>query len=156
MSTSAEAIVVRSVEANDYAAWRPLWDAYNHFYGRVGETALAEDVTQATWVRFFHAKEPLFALVAEREGKVVGFAHFLFHRTTWRIEHECYLEDLFTLATERGRGVARTLIAAVADIARAAGSTTMYWQTHQSNAPGRLLYDKIAKHSGFIIYSKEL
>lgn len=156
MPTSPEAIVVRSIEANDYAAWRPLWDAYNHFYGRVGPTALAEGVTQATWVRFFNGTEPLFALVAERDGKVVGFVHFLFHRTTWRIEHECYLEDLFTLSSERGRGVARALIAAVADRARSAGSTSIYWQTHLSNAPGRLLYDKIAKHSGFIIYSKEL
>jgi hypothetical protein len=32
----------------------------------------------------------------------------------------------------------------------------VYWQTHASNAAGRLLYDKVASHDGFIVYSKLL
>jgi len=39
---------------------------------------------------------------------------------------------------------------------RAAGSPRVYWQTHQTNAAGRLLYDQVAKHLGFIVYSQEL
>ncbi|WP_129780965.1 GNAT family N-acetyltransferase [Peristeroidobacter soli] len=44
------------IERPDYAGWRPLWDGYNAFYGRVGETALAESITAATWERFFTAQ----------------------------------------------------------------------------------------------------
>jgi hypothetical protein len=32
----------------------------------------------------------------------------------------------------------------------------VYWQTHETNATGRLLYDKVAKHVGFIIYGHEV
>lgn len=156
MTTSTESTFVRSAEARDYGDWRAMWDAYNAFYERTGPTALPEDVTQLTWRRFFDATEPVFALVAEREGLLLGFTHFLFHRTTWRAEHECYLEDLFTLPSERGRGVARALIDGVCSRAASAGSRNVYWQTHESNSAGRLLYDRIAKHSGFIIYSRSL
>lgn len=50
-------MLIRSVEQNDLAAWRPLWDGYNAFYGRAGETALPEDITRQTWSRFLdHAR----------------------------------------------------------------------------------------------------
>ena len=66
------------------------------------------------------------------------------------------LQDLFTLPSERGRGVGRALIEAVYRQAAAAGSKRVYWHTQESNAPGRALYDKVAKNSGFIVYLKAL
>ena len=148
--------IVRPVAESDHAAWRPLWDGYNAFYGRQGETALAEHITQTTWQRFLDPSESVFALVAEDGGRVVGLAHSLFHRSMTRIEPVCYLSDLFTTPARRGRGVGRALIEGVYAHAKAAGASRVYWQTHQSNAAGRLLYDKMAKHLGFIIYAHEL
>ncbi|MBT2323630.1 GNAT family N-acetyltransferase [Variovorax paradoxus] len=146
----------RPVTPNDYAAWRPLWDGYNAFYGRHGETGLAEPVTQTTWQRFLDPHEPMFALVAEEQGQVVGLAHCVLHASMTRIEPVCYLSDLFTLESQRGRGIGRLLVEAVYEEARSAGASRVYWQTHESNAAGRLLYDKVAKHLGFIVYTKEL
>lgn len=140
----------------DHAAWRPLWDGYNAFYGRHGDTALAEHVTQTTWRRFFDPDEPVFALVAEDRGQLVGLAHYLFHRSMTRVEPVCYLSDLFTLPSMRGRGIGRSLITGVCAQARAGGATRVYWQTHETNAAGRLLYDKLAKHHGFIVYSSDV
>jgi hypothetical protein len=40
--------------------------------------------------------------------------------------------------------------------AKAVGAARVYWQTHQTNTAGRLLYDKVARHLGFIVYSHEL
>ncbi len=147
--------IVRPVAQGDYAAWRPLWDGYNAFYGRHGETALAEHITQTTWQRFFDPNEPVFALVAEDQGQVVGLAHYLFHRSMTRVEHTCYLSDLFTSPSMRGRGVGRSLIQGVYAQAKSAGVTRVYWQTHETNAAGRLLYDKVAKHHGFIVYASD-
>ena len=31
---------IRAIQRSDRAAWQPLWDGYNAFYGRAGETAL--------------------------------------------------------------------------------------------------------------------
>jgi GNAT superfamily N-acetyltransferase len=68
----------------------------------------------------------------------------------------CYLQDLFTLESTRGRGVGRALIEAVYERARAAGSPRVYWQTHETNATAMQLYDKVAERSGFVVYRKQI
>ncbi len=155
---AAAPVSVRPVTADDYAAWRPLWDGYNAFYGRFGATALPEHITASTWQRFLDPAEPVHCLVAKEEGSgaLLGLTHYLYHRSMTRIEPVCYLSDLFTREAARGRGVGRMLIEAVYEQARAAGSSRVYWQTQETNAAGRLLYDKVAKHHGFIVYAKEL
>jgi len=148
--------LVRPIARNDLAAWRPLWDGYNAFYGRHGATALPEAITQATWERFFTPAEPVRALVAEHGGLVVGLAHYLFHRSTTRLHDVCYLQDLFTAEAQRGQGVGRALIFAVYEAARAQGCSRVYWQTHTTNTAGRALYDQMAEHKGFIVYGREM
>ncbi|MDE2448518.1 MAG: GNAT family N-acetyltransferase [Gammaproteobacteria bacterium] len=150
------AVEIRPIRRADYEEWRPLWDGYNAFYGRSGTTSLPEEITRATWERFFDATEPVHALVAEEEGRVVGLVHYLYHRSTTRLRDVCYLQDLFTAPALRGRGIGRHLINAVYDAARTAGCSRVYWQTQVTNQPGRALYDKVAEHRGFIVYSHEL
>ena len=171
-----ENVQIRAVRPTDQAAWQPLWDGYNAFYGRAGATALPQHITDATWSRFFDTSEPVFGLVAERvangqpagsghtagdgqtarSGQLVGLVHYLYHRSTTRFELTCYLQDLFTAPSERGTGVGRALIQGVYAQAKAAGIQRVYWQTHQTNAAGRLLYDKVAQHMGFIVYSHDV
>lgn len=143
---------VRPVRADDLAQWMPLWEGYNAFYGRHGATALAPAITAATWQRFHDPDEPVFALVAEADGRLLGLVHYLFHRSTTRIEPTCYLQDLFTLESARGRGVGRALIQHVYDAAADAGVQRVYWQTQVGNAAARRLYDTLATHAGFIVY----
>src|SRR3982750_4491465 len=98
-------LLIRPVLQEDFAGWKPLWDGYNAFYGREGDTALPDTVTQMTWSRFFDAYEPMHALVAERNGELLGTVHFIYHRTTISIGPTCYLQDLFTAEAARGKGV---------------------------------------------------
>lgn len=150
-------IHVRPLQRTDRAAWQPLWDGYNAFYGRTGETALPAAVTESTWARFFDAYEPVHAFVAVGDdGALLGLVHYLFHRSTTRIEPTCYLQDLFTSPDACGRGVGRALIQAVYAAVRDAGGKRVYWQTHTSNAAGRALYDKLAQHQGFIVYAHDV
>jgi GNAT superfamily N-acetyltransferase len=152
----ASAILIRPLRETDLAAWTPLWDGYNAFYGRKGKTALAPEITKITWQRFFDPAEPVFALVAERDGTLCGLTHYLYHRSTTRMELTCYLQDLFTNPLVRGQGVGRALIEGVYAQAKAAGIKRVYWQTHTTNSAGRLLYDKVAQHLGFIVYSHDV
>ena len=149
-------LVTRQLQQTDFAAWKPLWDGYNAFYGREGKTALPDEITEATWSRFFDPAESVFGLVAELDWQIVGLTHFLFHRSTTRLELTCYLQDLFTNPDERGKGIGRALIEGVYEKARAAGIKRVYWQTHETNAAGRRLYDNAAKHSGFIVYAHDV
>lgn len=149
-------VIVRFVTHADYSEWLPLWEGYNRFYGRFDATALPEATTQMTWSRFFDAYEPVRAMVAEVDGRLVGLVHYLFHRSTITIEPTCYLQDLFTAEAARGKGVGRLLIEAVYAQARLAGVVNVYWRTHASNATARRLYDSVAENSGFLVYKKRL
>ena len=104
-------LLIRAVQTSDFAAWKPLWDGYNAFYGRKDETALPDRITEMTCSRFFDGYEPVNALVAEQAGQLLGLAHFLFHRSTISVEPVCYLQDLLTVETARDKGVGRPLIA---------------------------------------------
>ncbi len=128
---------IRAIERDDYAGWRVLWDGYNAFYGRSEATALPELVTQSTWDRFFSPTEPMGALVAEDETGIVGLAHYVFHRSTSRLNDVCYLQDLFAVEHRRGRGIGRRLIEKVTETARLAGCERVYWHTQSTNRPAR-------------------
>lgn len=145
-------IVVRPAVPEDRAQWEPLWQGYLTFY-KATMTAAGTDLT---WSRFFDAYEPMHVLVAELDGKLVGIVHYLYHRNTRMAGPVCYLQDLFTAEAVRGKGVGRALIEAVYVAAREAGSSRVYWTTHETNTHAMLLYDKIAAKSGFIQYRKEL
>ena len=147
-------LTVRSVRPGDFDKWLPLWDGYNAFYGRSGPTALPRAITERTWARFFDAYEPVNGLVAESGGELLGLTHYLFHRSTTSIEPNCYLQDLFTSAAARGKGVGRALINGVYEQAKLAGSSRVYWQTHETNHTAMQLYDKVAERSGFVVYRK--
>jgi GNAT superfamily N-acetyltransferase len=147
-------VIIRAARPEDFAAWLPLWQGYNAFYGREGATALPDAVTAATWARFFDPLEPMHAFVAERDGALLGFVHIVLHRSTVLLGPTCYLQDLFTTASARGQGVGRALIQAVYAFADAQGVARVYWQTHTTNAAGRALYDAVAEHQGFIVYRR--
>jgi GNAT superfamily N-acetyltransferase len=149
-------VPVRPVAVADYADWRPLWEGYNAFYGRSGPTALDERITSQTWRRFFEPGSNVRALVAEIDGRLVGLAHCVVHPSTSRLANVCYLQDLFTAPAHRGGGIGRALIEGVMQLARQLDCCRVYWQTQSSNAAGRALYDKVARHLGFIVYSAEL
>ena len=145
-------MTIRTVRREDFSAWQKLWDGYNAFYGRSGATALPAEITQSTWSRFFDVYEPMHALVAESAEGLLGLTHFLYHRSTIALGPVCYLQDLFTVEAARGHGVGRALIEAVYQRARTAGSSRVYWQTHETNATAMRLYDRIAEKSGFLVY----
>jgi len=94
--------------------------------------------------------------VAEVDDGLCGLVHFLHHRSTTRIEPVCYLQDLFTAEAARGQGVARALIEQVYAHASAAGVRRVYWQTQAGNTTARALYDRLARHAGFIVYAHDL
>lgn len=147
------AVQVRALVAADQAAWLALWHGYQRFY----EVTLGAAVDTRTWQRLLDPAEPMQALGAfDAQGQLLGIVHMVLHRTTWSEGHSCYLQDLFTLPAARGRGVGRALIEAVYARAAEAGASRVWWLTHESNAAGRQLYDRVAHNAGFIQYRKNL
>jgi GNAT superfamily N-acetyltransferase len=91
------------------------------------------------------------------EGEqLVSLVHYLFHRSTTRLNSVCCLQDLIVAPEHRGQRIAAALIAAVYAAAAQQASSRVYWTTQTTNTSGRALYDKLAKHAGFIVYPHEL
>ena len=149
---SSSSFVVRALRAEDRAQWELLWAGYQAFY----KVAIPADATDLAFARFLDPHEPVHALVAESDGRLVGIVHFLFHRSTWTPGPYCYLQDLFTAEEARGKGIGRALIEAVYARARAEGASRVYWLTHETNKQAIMLYDAIAERSGFVQYRKML
>ncbi|MBA2403099.1 MAG: GNAT family N-acetyltransferase [Bradyrhizobium sp.] len=148
----AGAIIIRLIGEDERAEWNPLWDGYLAFY----KTALTQDVSDLAWSRFHDPDETMFALGGYVDGRLAGFAHYLFHRSTWAPKRYCYLEDIYVAETARGHGLGRALIETVYQKAEAAGASRVYWLTQSDNAQARGLYDKVADNLGFIQYRKVL
>ena len=145
-------ISVRQLEAGDKSAWQPLWSGYQDFY----RVSLSPEVTEATWRRILDPSEPVLGLGAIVDSRLTGFAHCLFHRSTWMVADTCYLQDLYVEPQSRGKGVARRLIEAVYAHADAACAGQVYWLTHHTNTAARLLYDRVATNAGFIVYERHV
>ncbi|WPZ36651.1 GNAT family N-acetyltransferase [Thalassobaculum sp. OXR-137] len=83
------------------------------------------------------------ALVAERRGRVVGYA--LFHESfhIGRGRPGSALMDLFVDRGHRRRGIARALLAAVARTTLARQGDWMTWQAHPRNVEALTFYEAI-------------
>ncbi|MBO3758193.1 GNAT family N-acetyltransferase [Ciceribacter sp. L1K22] len=142
---------IRPLQAADEAEWRRLWKAYLAFY----ETELPEEIYASTFARLMGGGANEYrGLLALVDGKPVGLAHYLFHRSCWHIDNVCYLQDLFADPDVRGVGIGRALIEAVYEKAQAEGSKEVYWMTQEFNATARRLYDRIAEKTPFIVYQQ--
>ena len=149
----AGTLTLTPVTAADEADWRRLWTGYLDFY----QTALPEAVYAQTFRRIVTGDHPgPYGLLALRDGQAVGLVHWIYHRSGWKIEDVCYLQDLYVDPAARGSGAGRALIEAVYAAADAAGCPAVYWLTQEFNYAGRMLYDRVAVKSPFIRYNRPL
>lgn len=144
-------VTVRTIALADRPRWEELWASYLAFY----KTSIAHEVTEGTWRRLIRDDCNPHGFVAKDDsGRIVGFAHYLFHGSTWSLQDYCYLEDLFVDAAIRGRGVGRALIKAVYTAADAHNASQVYWLTQVDNADARRLYNAVATLTPFIKYRR--
>jgi GNAT superfamily N-acetyltransferase len=134
----------------DRDAWEVLARGYKAFY----RDPMPDEPYEVTWQRLAAGTE-LHGLGARLDGRLVGIAHYFFHPAFWSGE-ACYLQDLFVDDAVRGHGAGRALIEGVAAAARDRGADRYYWHTQADNAQARVLYDKVARYSGFIRYAYPL
>jgi GNAT superfamily N-acetyltransferase len=86
-------------------------------------------------------ERPFFeALIAERAGRVIGFALFFPHYSTWEGRPGLFIEDLFVVEEERRTGAGRALLTACARIAHERGWARLELSVLDWN-PARAFYE---------------
>ena len=141
-------IEIRDAAASDESEWLRLWADYLAFY----DVKLSDDITRATWSRILDPASAVSMRVAADGDRLAGFAIHLAHPSTWVVNLDCYLEDLFVDESVRGQGVGRKLIDDLIAICDARGYERLYWHTDEGNARARALYDSYVKTDGHVRY----
>lgn len=144
-------VTVRPIGASDAARWRELFTAYGVFY----ETDFDDAVLDGVWAWLMDAEHPLFCLVAEHDGQVVGFAHVREQPDTFTAGPGWFLDDLYTAPEGRGAGAGTALLDAIAEHARSHGGGTIRWITAADNERAQRVYDRLATRTTWVTYELE-
>ena len=100
--------------------------------------------TEADFLRDGFGPSPAFhVLVAESDGKAIGFALYFFTWPTWAGRRCLYLEDLFVRPAFRGPGAGLALMRALAKEAVEKGCKRFVWQVLDWNEPAIVFYEKL-------------
>lgn len=102
----------------------------------------------------FGSSPALFAHVAEADGAVCGTAVWFLNFSTWTGHHGIYLEDLYVKPEQRGTGLGKALLSALAAECVANGYTRLDWAVLDWNTPSIKFYDSIGANpqSDWITY----
>lgn len=119
----------------DLDALALLFDAYRRFYGQPAAVPRARD-----WLRSRLRLGESVVFVCRRNGTAVGFAQLYPTWSSVRTARSWILNDLFVDSSARRSGVARALLDAAADFARADGAASIALETHRDNAAARATY----------------
>lgn len=141
-------VIVRSTTRADEQAWRELYRGYRDFYKVEHSDAKIDTV----WGWIHDPNHETRGLVAEVDGQVLGLAHYRTFARPLSASHGLFLDDLFTSADARGKGVGSALLVRLAEIARDENATVVRWITADDNATARSLYDRVAKQTPWVTY----
>lgn len=117
-----------------------------------------EDAVIATPEHFANAlfceNPQAHCLIAEADGKSVGFAVYFFSFSTWLGQHGIYLEDLYVSPESRGLGAGKALLKQLAIIAVEKNLGRVEWSVLDWNEPSIKFYEAMGaepKH-GWTVY----
>ena len=106
-------------------------------YEKLLDEVVATEPVLEEWLFDRRKAEVLFAVL---EGKEVGFALFFHNFSTFLGRAGLYLEDLFVLPENRGRGIGRAILRRLAGLAVERGCGRLEWWCLDWNEPSIAFY----------------
>jgi GNAT superfamily N-acetyltransferase len=140
-------IEIRRATPGDVDVVAPLFDTYRVFYGKPSDPALARGFIDARLTR-----GESVILLAVQHGKAMGFTQLYPAFSSVSATHVWVLNDLLVVPDARRSGVARALLSAAADFARADGALRLELETDHDNHTAQALYQAM----GWTLYDGTL
>ena len=120
------------------------------FIRELAEFEREPDAVKATEESLKHAlfdERSAEAVIAEQEGKPMGFALFFHNFSTWTGRKGLYLEDLYVTPEARGSGVGTALLRHLAGIALDRDCGRFEWAVLDWNTPAIDFYTAVGADS---------
>jgi GNAT superfamily N-acetyltransferase len=144
-------MVIRHGERADVPVIAELIRGLARFEKLEHEVTMTEEMLAANLFGPHHYAE---TLIAEDEGAPVGFALFFHNFSTFLAQPGIYLEDLFVIPEQRGRGVGRELLKELARLAVERGCGRLEWAVLDWNRDAIAFYERLGArpNSDWTIY----
>ncbi len=133
-------ISIRPATPNDVPTVASLIRALSQYEKLEHEVTMTEDKLRAS---MFGPRPYAEALLAEEDGKPVGFALFFHNYSTFLAQPGLYLEDLYVLESHRGKGIGKALLVRLAKIAVERNCGRMEWAVLDWNVDAIGFYEKL-------------
>jgi len=145
-------IEVRPVRDGDFFAWLDVYAEYARFY----ETELTDQKALVLWSWLTDPEHEEDGYVAVDGERIVGLAHVREFARPLEGDRGLFLDDLFVVEEERGKGVGSALIQKARALAEERGLGVVQWITAQDNATAQKLYDAVASRTSWVTYEIDL
>ena len=131
---------IRHAKRGDEAALAFLLEDHERHYGNA-----VRDGAGAAGAAFLVDPPPggTLCLVAERGGKLVGFAILNPYFPAANLTHGLFLKELYVTATARSTGVGEKLIEAIRALGKERGNSRAIWTTNEANSASQRFYDRL-------------
>ena len=140
--------MIRKLEEKDKEKWAKLYNGYAEFY----KVPMNKGVLDILWGWIQDESHDVKGLCFELEGKIIGIAHYRTMPRPIKGQYIGFLDDLFVEPEFRGQKIAQKLIGHLKSLSTANNWDGIRWITHSSNKTAKILYDKIARNTGFELY----
>jgi ribosomal protein S18 acetylase RimI-like enzyme len=146
-------INTRLANINDLEVIAMMFDSYRQFYGQTPDINLAKNFITAR----FNLKDSVI-LVAEYDGKLVGFCQIYPSFCSVIAAQIGVLYDLFVKSNVRKMGAGRALMQAAHDYATNNGMARLDLTTAKNNFKAQALYESLGwvRDEVFYAYNKEV
>jgi GNAT superfamily N-acetyltransferase len=133
-------ISIRPATENDVPTIALLIRALSQYEKLEHEVSMTEEKLRAT---MFGRRPYAEAVLAEEDGQAVGFALFFHNYSTFLAQPGLYLEDLYVLESQRGKGVGKALLVYLAKIAVERNCGRLEWAVLDWNVDAIGFYEKL-------------
>ena len=102
------------------------------------------NITAEMFSKLIFEEHSLNVLCAEKDGAIIGIASYYFYKiSTFSGKKVLYLEDLYVIPEERGKGIGTRVFAELKTIAENSKCGKIEWKCLKWNEPSLAFYDKL-------------